>query len=83
MADIQASVRAREKKRLAEEAKEKAQVVRELRLAAGLSEEQVGMVQEEEVLAQVRSWRKERETSIKSTYTSFSFIVAHMNFSCY
>jgi hypothetical protein len=66
MADIQASVRAREKKRLAEEAKEKAQVVRELRLAAGLSEEQVGMVQEEEVLAQVRSWRKERETSIKS-----------------
>ena len=81
IADIQASVRAREKKRLAEEAEEKARVVRELRLAAGLSESvsvdsKVG-VGKEDVLRQVRTWRKERETSIKSTY---SFVSSYSNY---
>lgn len=72
MADIQASVRAREQKRLQKEAEEKASVVRELRLAAarenGVTEDgKLESGNQDEVKREVRSWRKERETSLQGT----------------
>lgn len=77
MADIQASVRAREKKRLEQEAEEKARIVRELRLAAGASasEDSKMEVGKDHVLREVRSWRKERETSLKGTYSIPTYLI--------
>lgn len=72
MANIQASVRAREKKRLAKEAEEKERVLREIKLAAerekGVTEdEKTNPGEKDDVLSEVRSWRKQREDSLKGT----------------
>lgn len=73
MSELQASVRARENKRLAQERIKAAEKERELRLRMEAKAEG-GVVEEKdagEVLQEVRAWRKQREASLKSSWTSF------------
>lgn len=75
MDELQASVRSRDNKRLAQERANAAEKERELRLRMEAKAKD-GIVDEQdadEVLKEVRSWRKQREASLKSTFYLFSF----------
>lgn len=75
MAELQASVRSREKRRLEKERAEKEEKQRELDLIAKKVKAQEGVEHEalkegemgdkDEVLREIRSWRKQREASLK------------------
>lgn len=69
MSELQASVRTRENKRLAQERAKAAEKERELRIRMEAKAKE-GIVDEKdagEVLQEVRAWRKQREASLKSS----------------
>jgi len=85
MAELQASVRSREKKRIERERAEKERKQRELDLIAKNLKEvteygnwQVADSEEKNhVLRDVRSWRKQREASLKGITLSYPFLIYH------
>jgi hypothetical protein len=70
LAEMQASLRSRESKRALQEAAERERTLRALGLPAARTDEAVaenGRVVAEDVRAEIRTWRKERETSLRGT----------------
>lgn len=77
MDELQASVRSREKKRKEQEriqAAEKERKQRERSLKLEELEKAANSPDKDEVLRDVRAWRKQREASLKSMHNSFTLL---------